>query len=195
LRVYLVAMTGRAKTVVGERCGPNRLAAMAFAALAAFCVALPAFATTVRRLGLAEMVPASETIVLGRVEASRSYWQGKQIYTEVTVSVRRTLKGPRNVTLTFVQLGGRVEKPVPLEMVLPGAPIHRVGDEAYFFLQPGRPGERIIVGLFRGHVPLHRDGQGEYILFDGARKVPAGFEEEIRRQMTGQKQDPRGEAQ
>ena len=62
-------------------------------------------------------------------------------------------------------------------------------------LQPGRPGERIIVGLFRGHVPLHRDDQGEYLLFDGARKVPAGFEEEIRRHMAGQKQDPPGGAQ
>jgi hypothetical protein len=187
-------MTGREKTVVGEKCGPNRLAAMVFTALAAFCFALPAFATTVRRLGLAELVQASESIVLGRVEASRSYWQGKQIYTEVTVSVRRSLKGPRTGTLTFVQFGGRVEKPVPLEMVLPGAPIHRIGDEAYFFLQAGRPGERVIVGLFRGHVPLHRDEQGEYLLFDGARKVPAGFEEEIRRHMTGQKQDPRGDA-
>ena|SRR5882672_7203903 len=173
----------------------KRLAATVFAGLVGFCLALPAFATTVRRLGLAEMVPASESIVLGRVEATRSYWQGKQIYTEVTLAVRRSLKGPRTGSLTFVQLGGRVDKPVPVEMVLPGAPIHRVGDEAYFFLQPGRPGERIIVGLFRGHVPLHHDEQGEYILFDGARKVPAGFEEEIRRQAAEQKQDPPGGAQ
>lgn len=188
-------MTGRVETGFRKACVPKRLAATVFAGVAAFSLALPAFATTVRRLSLAELVPASESIVLGRVESSRSYWQGKQIYTEVTLSVLRTLKGPRTGTLTFVQLGGRVETPVPLEMVLPGAPIHRVGDEAYFFLQPGRPGERIIVGLFRGHIPLHRDDQGEFLLFDGARKVPAGFEEEIRRQVTGQKQDPRGAAQ
>lgn len=187
-------MTGRAKTGVGLRFAPNRLGSTVFAAVVLFCLALPAFATTVRRLGLAEMVPASESIVLGRVEASRSYWQGKQIYTEVTLSVRRSLKGQRGGTVTFVQLGGRVEEPVPVEMVLPGAPIHHVGDEAYFFLQPGRPGERLIVGLFRGRVPLRRDEQGEFVLFGGARKVPAGFEEEIRRQMTGQKQDPRGDA-
>jgi len=188
-------MTGRLETRVRKVCVLKLLAATVFAGAAAFCLALPAFATTVRRLGLPELVPASESIVLGRVEATRSYWQGKQIYTEVTLSVRRSLKGPRTASLTFVQLGGRVESPVPVEMVLPGAPIHRVGDEAYFFLQPGRPGERIIVGLFRGHVPLHRDEQGEYLMFDGARKVPAGFEEEIRRQATGQKQDPRGGAQ
>lgn len=188
-------MTWRVETGSRKLSVPKRLASTVFAGVVALCLALPAFATTVRRMGLPELVPASESIVLGRVEATRSYWQGKQIYTEVTLSVRRSLKGPRTGTLTFVQLGGSVEKPVPLEMVLPGAPIHRVGDEAYFFLQPGRPGERIIVGLFRGHVPLHRDEQGEYVIFDGARRVPAGFEEEIRRQVAAQKQDPHGDAQ
>ena len=187
-------MTGGVRTK-GEGCGPNGLAAIVFTVLAALGLSLPpAFGTTVRRLGLAELVPASESIVLGKVEASRSYWQGKQIYTEVTVAVTRSLKGTRSGRLTFVQLGGRVDQPVPLEMTLPGAPIHRVGDEAYFFLQAGRPGERVIVGLFRGHVPLRRDDRGEYVLFDGSRKAPAGFEEDIRRQMAGQKQDPRGDA-
>ena len=195
MRVYVLAMTARAETRSRRAYVLKRLASTVFAGAVTLCLALPAFATTVRRLGLAEMVPASESIVLGKVEATRSYWQGKQIYTEVTLSVRRSLKGPRTSTLTFVQLGGRVENPVPVEMVLPGAPIHRVGDEAYFFLQPGRPGERIIVGLFRGHVPLRRDEQGEYLLFDGARKTPAGFEEEVRRHIAGQKQDPPGGAQ
>ena len=178
----------------GRRFGPNGLAATVFTVIAILGLSAPAFCTTVRRLGLAEMVPVSEAIVLGRVEASRTYWQGKQIYTEVTLAVTRSLKGAGGRTLTFVQLGGRVEQPVPLEMTVPGAPIHRVGDEAYFFLQPGRPGERIIVGLFRGHVPLRRDERGEYVLFDGTRKAPAGFEEEIRRQLAGQKQESRGDA-
>ena len=186
-------MMGGIKTD-GRISRPNSLAATAFTVIAILGLCSPAFSTTVRRLGLAEMVPASESIVLGRVEASRTYWQGKQIYTEVTLSVTRSLKGAGGRTLTFVQLGGRVEQPVPLEMTVPGAPIHRVGDEAYFFLQPGRPGERIIVGLFRGHVPLRRDERGEYVLFDGSRKAPAGFEEEIRRQVAGQKQESRGDA-
>jgi len=188
-------MISRVETGSRKLSVPKRLASTVFAGVVALCLAVPAFATTVRRMGLPELVPASESIVLGRVEGTRSYWQGKQIYTEVTLSVRRSLKGPRTASLTFVQLGGRVDNPVPVEMVLPGAPIHRVGDEAYFFLQPGRPGERIIVGLFRGHVPLHRDELGEFVQFDGARKVPAGFEEEIRRQAAHQKQDPPGGAQ
>src|SRR5213594_614175 len=106
---------------------------------------VPASATTLRRLGLGDMVKISDTIVLGRVESTLAFWQGKQIYTEVTITVTRSLKGARTDRTSFLQLGGRVDSPVPLQMTVPGAPIHRVGDEAYFFLQPGRPGERILV--------------------------------------------------
>jgi hypothetical protein len=161
--------------------------------LTSLCLAsVPALATTVKRLGLKEIVGASDTIVQGRVESIRSFWQGRQICTEVTLGVSRALKGPRALRLTFLQVGGRVDSPVPLEMTVPGAPIYRVGDEAYFFLQPGRSGDRIVVGLFQGHVPVRRDAQGDFVVSGGSRKSPAQFEEEIRRHMAGQKQDPSG---
>src|SRR5438046_10695761 len=66
---------------------------------------MPAFATTVRHLDLKEIVGASDTIVQGRVESMRSFWQGKQIHTEVRVKVSRTLKGTRGDRLTFLQAG------------------------------------------------------------------------------------------
>jgi len=163
-----------------------------FLALASLLMSLPVLATTVRRLGMEEIVGAADTIVEGRVLSIRSFWQDRLIYTEVIVAVGRTLKGPRADTVRFVQLGGRVDGPVPLETTVPGAPIYRVGDEAYFFLEPGRPGDRIVVGLFQGHVPLRRDAQGEYVGAGSARRSPAQFEEEIRRHMAGQKQDRTG---
>jgi hypothetical protein len=153
---------------------------------------LPSFATTVKHLGLKDIVVASDTIVQGRVESVRSFWRGKQIYTEVGLAVSRPLKGPRGDRLTFLQAGGRVESPVPLEMTVPGAPIFRVGDEAYFFLQPGNAGERYVVGLFQGHVPVRHDVKGEFVMFGGARRSPAEFEEVIRREMAGQEQDTPG---
>src|SRR5258706_3968664 len=123
--------------------------------------ALPALATTVRHLGLGELVASSDTIVQGRVRGVRSFWQGKQILTEVTVGVGRALKGKSASSVTFRQVGGRVSAPVPLEMTVPGAPTFSTGDEGYFFLQPAGGGTRMVVGLFQGHVPLRRDAHGD----------------------------------
>src|SRR2546426_11624654 len=66
---------------------------------------MPAFATTVRHLDLKEIVGASDTIVQGRVKSMRSFWQGKQIHTEVRIKVSRALKGARGDRLTFLQAG------------------------------------------------------------------------------------------
>ncbi len=164
-------------------------AAIGVATFAIFLVSLFAtrtLATTVVRMNLPQVVAASETIVHGRVESVRSQWQGNRIFTEVSVSVARSLKGSSAPRVTFVQLGGRVETPVPLEMNVPGAPVHRVGDEAFYFLQSGGPGKTIIVGLFRGHVQVQHDDRGAYVNLDGSRKTPAEFEEEIRRLVAGQ---------
>ena len=159
---------------------------------AALLLSPSANATTVKRLGLEKMVAASDLIVDGRVSAVRSYWRGKQIVTEVTIGVTGALTGRKTDTLKFVQVGGRVETPVPLEMTVPGAPTHRVGDQGYYFLEPGRSGEHVIVGLFQGHVPVRRDAQGEFVVSAGTRKSRAQFEEEVRRHIAAQSQDRPG---
>jgi hypothetical protein len=147
----------------------------------AFGCAAPAAATSVRRMTLEQTTAAADRIVLARVEAVRSYWEGTRIWTEVTLAVGRTLKGERAARLTFVQLGGRVERPAPLAMTVPGAPIHRAGDEGYYFLEPAEAGRRVIVGLYRGHAPLRRDDGGPFVTHGGRRLAPADFEAEVRR--------------
>ena|SRR3989442_1570785 len=182
-------MSPRVKVTFG-RCGRKDPWVRVFPILALLLLcSVPALATTVRRAGLKEIVEASDAIVEGRVESIRSFWRDRQILTEVSVGASSALKGWRTMRLTFLQVGGRVDLPVPIEMTVPGAPIFSVGDEAYLFLQSGKPGERYIVGLFQGNVPLRHDAQGDFVVFDGARRSPAQFEEEIRRQMAGQKLD------
>ena len=160
------------------------------ALIPAVLCSIPAFATTVKRLSLEEVTAAADHIVRGKVESSRSFWQGKQIMTEVTLSVARTYKGPARSRQTILQIGGRVESPVPLEMVVPGTPLQRVGDEAFFFLEPAGPDRKIIVGLFQGHVPVRRDAAGEYVQYGGKRLHPAEFEETIRRAVAAQLHGP-----
>jgi hypothetical protein len=167
----------------------GRRVALTLLLLGSFAVG-PALATLVRQMSLEEIVGVSRNIVRGRVESTRTFWEGRQIWTEVTLAVGRAYKGRAAGRITFLQLGGRVESPVPLEMNVPAAPIHNVGDEAFYFLEPGAPGQRIIVGLFRGHVPVRRDDAGEYIQHDGRRLAPHQFEDEIRRALAAQSHGP-----
>jgi hypothetical protein len=143
-------------------------------------------ATTIARMSLAEVVAASDTIVQGRVEGARSFWRGNQVWTEVTLAVSQGLKGTPGGRLTFEQLGGRVDAPVPLEMSVPGLPEHRAGDEGFYFLQAGGPGQRVIVGLSLGLVRVLRDDRGAYVGAEGRRRSPVEFAEEIRRLVAGQ---------
>ena len=143
-------------------------------------------ATSIRKVTLRQMVDASDTIVQGRVEGVRSFWQGSQILTEVTLAVSQSLKGSGGASLTFLQVGGRVEAPVPIEVTVPGAPLHRIGERGFYFLEPGSPGHKMIVGLWRGRVPVLHDQAGDYVPFDEERRAPSDFAEEIRRLVAGQ---------
>jgi hypothetical protein len=177
--------------VAGRPVRPGRRAhAALLAALLVPASVLPAAATTLVRLSLDQITAASDTIVEGRVVSVRSYWQGKQILTEVGLSVAQSLKGPGASRLSFVQVGGSVSAPVPVMMTVPGAPIHAVGDEGFYFLQPGAPGQRIIVGLSLGRVPIRRDGQGPFIIHQGRRFAPSEFADEVRRILAGQAARP-----
>jgi hypothetical protein len=141
-------------------------------------------------MSLEEIVGVSQDVVRGRVESTRSFWEGKQIWTEVTLTVGRAYKGKAAGRMIFQQLGGQVSSPVPLEMAVPGAPVHRVGDEGFYFLEPGSRGRKIIVGLYRGLVPVRRDAGGDHILFEGRRLAPHQFEDEIRRALAAQERGP-----
>src|SRR3989442_2270226 len=115
----------------------------AFLTFVGFLVSTPVLATTVKHLDLGEIIEAADTIVEGRVDSIRSFWQGRQIYTEVSVRVARALKGPRQDGLPFLQAGGGGATPGADQRTVPGAPVYRVGAGAYFFLRPGRPGARL----------------------------------------------------
>ena len=149
-----------------------------------------ATATMLVHLGLDKMASAADTIVEGRVEAVRSFWQGRQIVTEVTLSVSRVLKGTPGVKVRFLQVGGSVQTPVPATMTVPGAPVHNIGDEGFYFLEPGAPGQKIVVGLSQGRVPERRDAAGLFVGFEGKRQTPGQFADDVRRALAGQPPEP-----
>ncbi|HXH27777.1 MAG TPA: hypothetical protein VNL37_01960, partial [Candidatus Polarisedimenticolia bacterium] len=148
-------------------------------------IVTPARATTIRRMGLDEIVSHADTIVEARVTSVRSFWQGRKVLTEIGLSVTRSYKGSPGPSLTFQQLGGRVTAPVPLTMTVPGAPIHQVGDEGFYFLQPGTPGQHLLVGLERGLVRIRHDDRGPFVQVEGHRRTPAELGERLRAIVAG----------
>lgn len=74
-------------------------------------LAASASATTLRRMGLEELVAGNKNVVVGQVLNSRSYWNKEKtfILTDVRIAVNEVLKGnlqDREVTVTL--MGGRV---------------------------------------------------------------------------------------
>jgi hypothetical protein len=74
-------------------------------------LAVPAGATTLRRMGLEELVAGNKTIVVGQVLDARSYWNKEKtfILTDVRIAINDVVKGDvqdREVKVTL--MGGRV---------------------------------------------------------------------------------------
>jgi hypothetical protein len=65
-----------------------------------------------------------------------------------------------------------------------------VGDDAYFFVERGKDGQRVLVGLSRGHAPVRQGPDGAYVIVGGRKLAPAALDDEIRRIVAGQPAKP-----
>ena len=99
-------------------------------------LALPrhAQATIVERLGLPDLVAKSDRIVRGTVISQESRWDDghDRIYTDVTVRVADTYKGPAAQTLVVRRQGGTVSG---IGMRTIGEVVFSNGEEVMLFLQ------------------------------------------------------------
>jgi hypothetical protein len=89
----------------------RRVVCGAMAVAIAASLAVPASATTLRRMGLEELVASNKSVVVGQVLDSRSYWNKDKsfILTDVRIAVNEVIKGDvqdREVKVTL--MGGRV---------------------------------------------------------------------------------------
>jgi hypothetical protein len=116
--------------------------------LAIFFTAVSAYATTVQRLGLEDLAKKANTIVVGRVTNSRTYWStnGKLILTNYTFQVDESIKGQavRNVEITTI--GGRIGD---VELRVSGMPSFQAGENAVVFLEQSA-GYQTVLGLGQG---------------------------------------------
>ena len=141
------------------------------AALVVAAAALPAGATTLRRMDLGEMVTRAERIVHARAVDTNVHWDasGTQIYTDTTFEVidEAKGKGPRRLTVSL--LGGVMDG---VEMREEGTPLFRQGEEVVLFTTPTPDGKKALVGFSQGAMRVTEDpATGQRMVTS---QVPAG---------------------
>ena len=123
------------------------------------CLAATASATTLQPLTGEELTDTAETIVVGRCSAVESQWFGRSLMTLVTVTVDESWKGEAASELTVVIPGGvDNDRPIPVAVTYPGAPVITPGEDILLFLTPsvGIEGHSI-VGFSQGVFPIIKD--------------------------------------
>jgi hypothetical protein len=75
-------------------------------ALITMVLAVPVFATTVKKMDLPELVSVSDSIVQGTVESVEARWEDKSIYTYTSIRVDEGMKGAPRRALMVRQPGG-----------------------------------------------------------------------------------------
>src|SRR5215471_9406399 len=116
-------------------------------ALITFMLAVPVFATTVKKMDLPELVSVSDSIVQGTVESVEARWEDKSIYTYTSIRVDEGIKGAPKRALLVRQPGGKIGS---LHLDAPGTPQFHVGDQVIVFLRDRKDGTFDVVGLSQG---------------------------------------------
>lgn len=109
---------------------------------------ISSYATTVQRLGLEDLVKKANTIVVGRVTNSRTYWTSnkKLIFTSYTIQVDESIKGQPGRNLEVTTIGGKIDG---VELHVAGMPAFKNGENAVVFVEQNA-GYQTVLGLSQG---------------------------------------------
>ena len=146
------------------------------------------YATTVQRLGLEDLARRAQTIVVGRVTNSRTYWSSnrKLIFTSYTFQVDESIKGQAGRTLEITTIGGKVGD---VELHVAGMPAFQNGESAVVFVEQSA-GFQTVLGLSQGKFTVTngevRNNVGDLSFPDGRPGMPTRmplqtFKNQIRR--------------
>jgi hypothetical protein len=124
-------------------------------ALMAAILAAPAFATTVVRLNLEQLVQRADLIVQGQVQSVHCQWDEERhlVFTYISIRVDEPLKGERRQSVLIRQIGGSVGT---IQMSVAGVPQFKSGEMAIVFLKRQDDSTFQVVGMSQG---LYRSGR------------------------------------
>jgi hypothetical protein len=125
-------------------------------ALMAAFLAAPAFATTVAKLDLAQLVKRADLIVQGQVQSVYSQWdEGRHlVFTYISIRVDDSLKGASRQSVLIRQIGGTVGT---VQMSVAGVPQFKSGEMAVVFLKRQDDGTFQVVGMNQGLYEIVED--------------------------------------
>jgi hypothetical protein len=113
-------------------------------------------ATQVRYKSVEQMGSQSVAVVRGKVASVESSWNDKRtkIFTETTIAVDESYKGPGGGVVRILQLGGEVDG---VRVTVHGALAWRPGEEVVVFLDPYVSGTYHVSGFCQGKFDVERD--------------------------------------
>lgn len=116
-------------------------------------------ATTVKQLSLEQMVRGSHRIMLGRCVSQETYWNKNRtrIYTAIRFAVTEDLKEGSGRSATVVTVGGTIDG---ITLAVSGTPSFRENEEVLLFLEAGKGGNWILMGLSQGMFRITADRGG-----------------------------------
>jgi hypothetical protein len=117
--------------------------------MAAVLTTAPAFATTVAKLNMEQLVQRADLIVQGQVESVYSRWDEARrlIFTYVSIRVDESLKGSAPQSVVIRQIGGSVGT---IQMSVAGVPQFRSGEMTVVFLKRQDDSTFQVVGMNQG---------------------------------------------
>jgi hypothetical protein len=135
--------------------------------LALGTIAVPAHATTLMRMSLAQMARAAHEIVRARCLANRTAWDQGEIWTFTKFEIEETWRGTVRGQIIVRMLGGRTEQ---LTSFVSGVPRFRPSEEVVLFLEPTSRGDFSVVSWEQGTFRIQRDASsgGERVTQDTA---------------------------
>jgi hypothetical protein len=139
-------MTDNETTKMHRLCSPRSLIGIA---LIATLLTAPAFATTVPRLNLDQLVQRADLIVQGHVESVYSQWDEERrlVFTYISIRVDESFKGERRRSVLIRQVGGTVGT---IQMSIAGVPQFKSGEMAIVFLKHLDDSAFQVVGMSQG---------------------------------------------
>ena len=120
----------------------------------------PAAATSLVLLPTEKLTAGSDTILVGEVARTESYWRGNQIVTRVIMRVEEIIKGERRSVVEIIVGGGSVGG---LAMRVIGGPQFATGDRAVVFLRRGQRNYRVR-GMAQGKLEVRRGANDEELV-------------------------------